>query len=322
MNSTLPLLVPVCVVVCMLAAVTFTPEARAQRILRDGETPIVQPPPLPPPPPQQPPPPPPPPPPAPPVIPPVPPVRPPTTTPLQPTDVTGAALNLPRTSTLTNVIDGLTALNQSKFPSPDRFAGKSDGISVRAAIDARLERPSLCTVKLHVGQILVSVRKPSDLGLIVTSLGDIALASNSEVLVSDKNGIVRLMNLTANGTACKIKFSGDVVGHSNLKVVSLRPGFELVFAKSELKPHDLRPTDGIARRRFKMLEDGRVALSEFSLQSTIQSCDLIATMEQQKSGCKEKRIFSDMSKMAAVLNYINGGGYTTTESKVASTQSR
>jgi hypothetical protein len=74
----------------------------------------------------------------------------------------------------------------------------------------------------------------------------------------------------------------------------------------------LRPHDGISRRRTKVLNQGYVALSEFSVESVLHTSSLIANMTQKESDAKEKRIISDMSKMAAVLNQVNGSsGYQT-----------
>ena len=49
-------------------------------------------------------------------------------------------------------------------------------------------------------------------------------------------------------------------------------------------------------------------MSEFSVDSAIKNNDLIADIRQNTTGVKERRILSDMSKMAAVLNYTRGEG--------------
>ncbi len=88
-----------------------------------------------------------------------------------------------------------------------------------------------------------------------------------------------------------------------MKTIQLAPGFEFVAGDRKLGGADLRPKDGIARRHFKFLEGGHLAVSEFSVDSAIKNNDLIADIRQNTTGVKERRILSDMSKMAAVLNY-------------------
>jgi hypothetical protein len=74
---------------------------------------------------------------------------------------------------------------------------------------------------------------------------------------------------------------------------------------------ELRPRDGIARRFIKVLEQGQLAIAEFSPASAITSSALLVDLKQSVNGVKERRIISDMSKMAAVLNYKMGeGGFT------------
>ncbi len=85
----------------------------------------------------------------------------------------------------------------------------------------------------------------------------------------------------------------------------------LVAGQEKITRSTLRPKDGIARRYQKVLENGHLAVSEFSLESAISSCDMLVDLQQKTTGVKERRILSDMSKMAAVLNYKNGSqGYT------------
>ena len=95
------------------------------------------------------------------------------------------------------------------------------------------------------------------------------------------------------------------------EILNISGGYELIAGQEKMTRSTLRPKDGIARRYQKVLENGHLAVSEFSIESAINSCDMLVDLQQKTSGVKERRILSDMSKMAAVLNYKNGSqGYT------------
>lgn len=227
-----------------------------------------------------------------------------------PNDVSAAAARMPaQPPGLRPLVQNLILLSDNKFPFP-KTKDKGDGIIVRPEEKASIERPSPCSVKVHTGRVLVSVRRPSEVGLAITSLAEISLSSDSDVLIGAENGLVRVLNLDARGSACKIKLSQNVLNNPQNKIIAIKPGMELVFSNAKLSRHSLRPSDGIARRRSKMLEDGRIALTEFSLATVMQSCDLIVQLEQETSNSKTQRMLTDMSKMAAVLNYMNGPGFT------------
>lgn len=49
-----------------------------------------------------------------------------------------------------------------------------------------------------------------------------------------------------------------------------------------------------------------MGISEISVESILHASDLIANLQQQDSGARERRILADMSKMAAVRNRVNG----------------
>lgn len=208
------------------------------------------------------------------------------------------------------VYEGIEVLADNRFPD-DAGKQNTDGILVRARENTVMERTSPHSVKLVSGSILVSVRRPSQLGLVNTTLGDLALSSDGEILVSSSNGVLHVMNASARGAGCKIRLQSGEFREAKKRTFAVKPGFEFVAGKSKLTRTDLRPVDGIARRRSQVFEDGRIALSEFSVQSVLSGSDLIANLNQKDSGSKEKRILADLSKMAAVLNYVNGAqGYS------------
>jgi hypothetical protein len=181
---------------------------------------------------------------------------------------------------------------------------------VRFEQGAQYTRPSPYSVEFTSGRILVSVKKPSNLALVKLPLGQAAINANGDVLFSYNEGVLRVDNLTGTGESVKVRLSeGAFAKHP--EQVSIKPGYEVVAADHKLTVRDLHPHDGIARRHFRMLEDGSMAVTEFSVESAMRNVSMIVELSQQSTGVKERRIMGDMSKMAAVLKYVNGTeGYT------------
>lgn len=209
------------------------------------------------------------------------------------------------------VIEGIAVLADKSFPAQVDSKQPADGILVRAKENTLMERPSPHSVKLNSGSILVSVRRPSRLGLITTPMGDVALSSDGEVVVSASEGIVHILNASARGSGCKIRLSPSDFEKSKKRTFAIQPGYEFTVGDRRLTRRDLRPTDGIARRRVQLFEEGKIALSEFSVHGLLANCALVANLQQKDNGAKERRILADLSKMAAVLNQVHGAtGYT------------
>lgn len=217
------------------------------------------------------------------------------------------------------VSQGIEVIAADRFPQSKKNQN-TDNILVRAKDNAVWERTSPHSVKLVSGMILVSVRRPSQLGVIETSEADLALSADGELLLSAENGVLHVLNASARGSGCKIKLRSPLFDHKAKHTFALKPGYEFVAGDKKLSRRDLRPQDGIARRRSQVFEDGRIALSEFSVDAMLRYCDLVANMNQKDSGVKERRILADMSKMAAVLNQVNGTqgfSYSKDESRLA-----
>lgn len=205
---------------------------------------------------------------------------------------------------------GIKPIDSAKFPEladlDDDDDDDGEGMVVWSDEATRYQRISPCSVKVDKGQVLVSVRKPSHLALVRTPLGDVAIRSGSDLLISVGSPEIRVMNLDGRGKGVRLKlnkgpFSGDAV-----RSVALAPGFEVVAGAAKLTRRELRPSDGFARRHYSVLDKGFLAVQEFSVESVLNSSGLIAQMAQELSGKKVDRIIGDMSKMAAVLNYMNG----------------
>lgn len=235
----------------------------------------------------------------------------------QPIDVTndryvvGQDTQMPMPMTIGQAIDGLKVISDAQFPDEKVLGGNGDWILVRGEQESQYTRPNPYTALLNSGTILVSVRRPSQLALVETPLGKIALHSDGDVMVSWKDGLLRIFNISALRSDCKVKFESGKFAEAKLQPVAVRTGYEVVAsADHKLGRREMRPADGIARRRAQLIANGHVGVSEFSVQSVLQSSPMIAHIQQQHDA-KETRILAQMSKMAAVLNVVNSPyGYT------------
>lgn len=232
-------------------------------------------------------------------------------------DVTNAAAsvkpNLPQPIPLLtgNAADGMQTIAEDKFPDLKDAKGGGDWILVRGEHNAVYKRPNEYTAKLENGTILVSVRRPSQFALIQTPAGDVALHSDGDLMLTWEGDVLRIFNISAMGSDCKIKFGEGVVHDSKSQTVQLKPGYEVVASSRVLTRADLRPSDGIARRRAQLVANGHIGISEFMVQNLLANSAIIAQLVQEQSNVKETRVLAQMSKMAAVLNHVNSPyGYT------------
>jgi hypothetical protein len=229
---------------------------------------------------------------------------------LVPTDVTnpmpqlGAAYNIPSLQ-LPSGVSGLIPLKINDFPKEENNKDKGEWVLVRAEQDTHYSRPSPISVELSVGAILVSVRRPSQTAFVKTELGKIAITANGDAIIKNSDGVVRVMNIDGMGKSVRVKLEGGPFVGNDTRVVGLKPGFELVAGSRLLKRSDLKPKDGIGRRKASVVLKGYAAVNQFSVDTLMQSCDLVIAINQNVSGVKERRILSDMSKMAAVLNMMD-----------------
>jgi hypothetical protein len=198
----------------------------------------------------------------------------------------------------------------SQFPREQDLGGDAHWIMVRKEDATLYTRPSPFTVDFKYGRILVGVKKPSNAALVYTPLGQVAISANGDVLVSWKDNVLRVDNLDGTGQTVKVRLDkGIFAGHP--AQVAIAPGFEVTASEKTLTAHDLHPHDGVARRHFRTLQNGKFAVSEISVESAIHNVSAIVQMSQQTQGAQDRKMLSDMSKMAAVLNYMHGSdGFT------------
>ncbi len=205
-----------------------------------------------------------------------------------------------------SALSGLMRVSDKDFPSSDRLVGSAEGIVLRYQEGARFERTSPLSVDLKSGEILLAVSRPSRLALVDTAIGEISLAADSAALVRQEGENLRVLNLDGRGKSVILRLNkGQFSGRCDL-VFALAPGYEIVASTTRLSRRDLRPADGLARRNFCVFGEGLAAISEFSLESVLACSGIVATMNQKEAGGRDRRLLGDMSKMAAVLNYMNG----------------
>lgn len=223
-------------------------------------------------------------------------------------------------------IRGVEQLSLNEFPAQNPRRSKNSKIFVFPKSDGEdviYKKLSPSVVKLNVGEVLAACRRPSRIGHIETKFGSIAVLPNSSVLIGYHSNLLRITNTNALGKRLRVFLNTGPFAGDAKRVISLKPGYELVVSNSRLTRANLRPNDGIARRHFQVLEKGHLAVSEVSVESIVKSSDLIANLRQNINGVNERRILGDMSKMAAVLNHMNGTqGFTVTpRARLAQTQS-
>ncbi len=251
---------------------------------------------------------------------------------LAPTDITNPSIfnNLGPFTQLPNdhALNGIEQLAFTQFPKDDQEEKEQHPIYVYPPADENIlySRLNPAIIDFKQGEVLVSVRKPAEMGILHTPLGTISIQANTEIIVSYQDGVLRIINLDGMGRNVKVKLDGGPFGEDP-KVVSLKPGFELVIGENKLTRKDVRPKDGLARRHFQIMEKGHLAISELSVASILESSALLADLKQSMTGSQERRILGDMSKMASVLNYMNGiQGFSTSSpehygEKLSSTES-
>lgn len=203
-------------------------------------------------------------------------------------------------------LNGIMRLPDSAFPQESALAGPTNGITVKFKPNSDYKMEGEYIVILKKGEILVSVKKPSKMAMIKTPYGNISVAADGDVLCKFENGVLRVTNLDGGGQTIKAQLNQGPFAGASDPTVTIAAGFEMVGADHKLTRSDMRPRDGVARRHFKVLESGHLAISEISVESIMKANDVIADLRQSSTGVKERRILGDMSKMAAVLNYKNG----------------
>ncbi len=208
---------------------------------------------------------------------------------------------VPLTS-LTQPINGISQLD--KFPATENLKGPTDFILVQGDPSC-YKRETPYMVNLVQGTVLASVKRPSQMGMLNTALGVIALSANSDAFITVQDGLLRIRNVDGMAQTLRVQLDkGPFLGKT--KIFTIKPGYELVVGNHKLVRADLRPQDGILRRQPQLLEGGFVAISQYHVESALQQSAIVVGLNQKESDAKSRRVLSDMSRMAAVLNHVNG----------------
>jgi hypothetical protein len=196
----------------------------------------------------------------------------------------------------------------SKFPGSEMLKGVSDYILVQAEEGTTMQRESPYLVSLTEGTVLASVKRPSSMGMIHTPLGEVAFSANSDAFITFTNGALRIKNIDGMGQTLKVKItSGPLAG----KLYSVAPGYEFVASDHKLGKSDLRPNDGIMRRASQTFDNGFAGVSQFHVHSALSKSGVVSHLAtKETSDTMARKVIGDMSRMAAVLNQVQGAsGY-------------
>lgn len=198
--------------------------------------------------------------------------------------------------------DGISV--PKSFPSQEYLKGNSDYILVQPEANANITRQSPFLVTLNEGTVLAGVKRPSNMGMIQTPIGEVAFSANSDAFITFSNGALRVRNVDGLGQTLKIRItSGPLAG----KLFSVAPGYELVVADHKLTKADLRPGDGILRRGSQTFENGFAGVSQYHVHSALTQSGVVGHLTaKEASDTMARKVIGDMSRMAAVLNHVQG----------------
>lgn len=194
--------------------------------------------------------------------------------------------------------------SEGKFPSQENLKGPTDFILVQGEADAETHRESPYLVSLIRGTVLASVRRPSTMGMLTTPIGKVSFAANSDAFITYNDGVLRVKNVDGLSRTIRVQLSS---GPLSGKIYSVQPGYELVVSDHKLTRADLRPNDGVLRRQAQTFDDGYAGASQYQVESALSASTVVAQLSTKTGDAKASRVLTDMSRMASVLNHVQGG---------------
>lgn len=199
-------------------------------------------------------------------------------------------------------LTGIFQVNGNKFGELAPHSSTA-GIAVKAGRGAHFSRPNAYCVQLDAGELVVHVQHPSKVALISSDLADISLQSEQAALVRLDKSTLRIINLLGKVNHLQIK----VKNGSAFQVLTIDCSYELVVGANKLTVADLHPPDGIGRRNLHLLRSN-LAVGEVSLNSVLGASDILLDFARQPANTADKRLLSDMAKMAAVISAVGRHG--------------
>lgn len=195
-----------------------------------------------------------------------------------------------------SALNGIQRLPERFFPRETPKEDDPEGILVKWLPGTIFTRPQNNIVKLTSGEVLISIKNPATRANLLTPFGTIALDASADIIASFENGVLRLKNMDGLGMKVKIKLDQGCFANQKPILVSLAPGYEFTAADHTLARTELKPKDGIAGRFIKVLEQGQLAVAEFSPASALNNNAMIVDLRQSISGVKERRVLSTCPK--------------------------
>src|SRR5262249_40614257 len=158
-------------------------------------------------------------------------------------------------------------LDNQDFPKEEDLDGPTNGITIKWRHGTEFKKINDYEIELIDGETLVSVKSPSDEAIIITPIGKFSVHSNGDALCRFDHGVLRITNLDAFGKSIKAQFDKSVFEDINTDelTVSIAAGYELIAGLDRLTRSEIRAHDGLARRHFKVLENGHFAICEISV---------------------------------------------------------
>jgi hypothetical protein len=233
--------------------------------------------------------------------------------PLQPIDVSKQNLFPQLPSQDQGVLDamsGVMIVSRDDYFKTDLSGANKADFLVRAEDDASFKLNDDGSIQVQSGTVYIASRKRNVPLVIKTAAGAVAVRGSADLLVSNNDGVLRVANISARGTHCRLALNESIIGHQS-GPMALAAGYEVVAASRPLLRGEFRPADNIGRRGAASMAGGRIVVNEFSTESFVSGSKIIAAMTGETRTAQQQQVLATLPKYAAAIDYLNGSdGYT------------